>query len=211
MAKGILIASFNFRDAAEDEFHDWYDLEHVPEREGVPGFLNAQRWIGVDDPKVAVATYDLESPEVLASPAYQAIGGENLSVWSKRVTAKCERLLRFDGEQTLPGDQVAPAQAGALLLNAMNVDPAGEADFNKWYDEEHIPALAAVPGTLCARRFYAPQCSLQYVALYHLTSPEVVLSDAWKKAVDTPWTQRVRPFMKDRLRVVCKAYQRSGS
>ena len=32
MAKGILIAAMDFSDVAEDEFHDWYDTEHVPER-----------------------------------------------------------------------------------------------------------------------------------------------------------------------------------
>ena len=35
----------------------------------------------------------------------------------------------------------------------MNVTAEGEADFNKWYDEEHLPALAAVPGVLAARRY----------------------------------------------------------
>ena len=44
MAKGILVAAMNFSDVAEDEFHDWYDTEHVPERLRVPGFLNAERW-----------------------------------------------------------------------------------------------------------------------------------------------------------------------
>ena len=29
MAKGILIAAMNFSDVAEDEFHDWYDTEHI--------------------------------------------------------------------------------------------------------------------------------------------------------------------------------------
>ena len=148
MAKGLLLASFNFKHANEDEFHAWYDTEHVPERERVPGFLTWQRWIGADDPKISVATYDLETVAVLASPAYRAIGGENLSPWSKRVTAQCERILRFEGEQTLPGEQVSPADAGALLLNAMNVAPEAEDDFNKWYDEEHIPALAASPNLL---------------------------------------------------------------
>ena len=38
MAKGILIAAMDFSAAPEDEFHDWYDLEHVPERLRVPGF-----------------------------------------------------------------------------------------------------------------------------------------------------------------------------
>src|SRR5438094_96102 len=86
MAKGILIAAMNIGGAAEDEFHDWYDTEHLPERQRVPGFLLCQRWIGVQDPKVSVATYDLDSASVLQSPAYRAIGGDNLSPWSKRVT-----------------------------------------------------------------------------------------------------------------------------
>ena len=29
----------------------------------------------------------------------------------------------------------------------MNVAPEAEEDFNAWYDEEHLPALAGVPGT----------------------------------------------------------------
>ena len=53
MAKGLLFASFDFSPAQEDEFNDWYDLEHVPERLRVPGFLNAQRWIGEENPKFA--------------------------------------------------------------------------------------------------------------------------------------------------------------
>jgi hypothetical protein len=208
MAHGLLLAAFNFKNAAEDEFHDWYDHEHLPERQRVPGFLTWQRWIGAEDARISVATYDLETVKVLASPAYQAIGGENLSPWSKRITAQCQRLLRFEGEQTLPGNQLSPAQAGALLLNAMNVNPAVEDDFNAWYDEEHIPALAAVPGVLCARRFRTTQSPLRYIALYHMTTPAVVESTAWKKAVETPWTERIRPHMRDRLRLVCKAYQR---
>ena len=36
MAKGLLFASFDFSTAHEDEFHDWYDLEHIPERLRVP-------------------------------------------------------------------------------------------------------------------------------------------------------------------------------
>src|SRR5207244_13496973 len=104
MAKGTLIAAMNIGRAAEDEFHDWYDTEHLPERQRVPGFLVCQRWIGADDPKISVATYDLDNVAVLRSPAYLAIGGENLSPWSKRVTGRVERLMRFEGDQILPGD-----------------------------------------------------------------------------------------------------------
>src|SRR5665213_266047 len=68
MAKGLLFASFDHAPAQEDEFNDWYDLEHVPERMRVPGFLNAQRWVGEENPKLAAATYDLETHAVMNSP-----------------------------------------------------------------------------------------------------------------------------------------------
>src|SRR5262249_52431738 len=134
MAKGILLVAFDFTTAYEDEFHDWYDLEHVPERARIQGFGACDRWISATNPKHAVASYELDSLSVLQSPAYRAIAGDNLSVWSKRVTAMCKRLIRFDGEQILPSDQSAPTGAGGLLVNAMNVDPAHEAEFNEWYD-----------------------------------------------------------------------------
>jgi len=211
MAKGLLLAAFDFTNAHEDEFHDWYDLEHVPEREHISGFLACERWIDATNPKRAVATYDLESVTVMQSAAYRAIAGANLSPWSRRVTGICERLIRFEGMQILPGDLVPAKGAGALLVNAMNVAPDWEREFNAWYDEEHVPALAAVPGFIAARRFRSTEAegaSQKYVALYHLSSPEVTESAAWKKAVDTPWSEKIRPHFRDRLRIVARRYVR---
>jgi len=211
MAKGLLIAAFDFSGVAADEFNDWYDLEHIPERQRVPGFLTLQRWLAIDNPRHSVAIYDLDRLAVLESPAYRAIGYENLSPWSKRVTAKCTRLLRFEGEQLRPGEAVAPEGAAALLVIGMNPDAAVEHEFNEWYDTEHLPALAAVPGVVCARRFRAAATSRQrYTALYHLTSPEVVSSAAWKAAAETPWTHRLRPHFQDRLRFLGRPYVRGG-
>jgi heme-degrading monooxygenase HmoA len=210
MAKGILIAAMDFTGVAEDEFHDWYDLEHIPERQRVPGFLACERWIGAHKPKVSVATYELDNVDVLKSAAYRAIGGENLSPWSKRVTSKVEMLMRFEGEQIPPGEQSAPKDALALLLNAMSVAPEHEHEFNEWYNTEHIPMLAAVPGVLSARRFRANSANRRYVALYHLVSPEVQATAAWKSAADTEWTRKLRPYFRDHLRLVCKRYTRAG-
>ena len=60
MAKGALIAAMDFSNVDAGEFNDWYDTEHVPERQRVPGFLTLQRWIGAENPRQSVATYDLE-------------------------------------------------------------------------------------------------------------------------------------------------------
>jgi hypothetical protein len=211
MAHGLLIAAMDFSHVAADEFHDWYDLEHIPERHRVPGFLTLERWIGEENSRQSVATYDLASLAVLDSPAYRAIGGENLSPWSKRVTAKCQRLLpRFEGEQILPGAALAPENAGGLLLVAMTPPPQHEIEFNAWYDTEHVPALARVPGVLSARRFRG-NGQQKYVALYHLASPDVISGADWKRASEgTPMPAHIRPLIADRARLVCRAYRRRG-
>jgi hypothetical protein len=210
MAKGVLIAAMDFSACPEDEFHDWYDLEHVPERLRVPGFINAQRWIDTENPKISVATYDLDTVAVLQSPPYLAIAGANSSPWTKRTQRFRKSLLRCEGEQILPGDATAPAKAGGLLLVGMTPAPADETGFNAWYDTEHVPALARVPGVLCARRYRTAAGQPKYVALYHLASPGVVETEQWKQAsASTPMPAQVREHIGNRLRFLCRPYERA--
>jgi hypothetical protein len=210
MAKGLLFAAFDFSAAHEDEFHDWYDNEHIPERLRVPGFINAERWIGEENPRIHVATYDLDTAGVLDTPPYQAVGGKNQSVWTKRVTGMSQRIMRFVGEQLVPGDQAASAGTGALLVASMNVEPAADAEFNEWYNAEHLPQLGAVPGVIHARRFRATdtESDRRYLALYHLRDGGVARSDAWSKAANTAWTERMRPHFRDMLVIRLHRYRR---
>jgi hypothetical protein len=209
MAKGILIAAMDFSACPKDEFHDWYDLEHVPERLRIPGFLNAERWIDVKNPKVSVATYDLETVDFLQSPPYTAIAGANSSPWTKRTAKFRKGIMRYEGEQLFPGDSVAAKDAAAILLVAMNVASEHEAEFNEWYNTEHIPALGNVRGTLSARRYRGTGATQRYAALYHLASPEVPYSSEWKAAANTSWTERLRPHFRDHLRFECRRYTRA--
>jgi hypothetical protein len=205
---GLLVAGFNYGMVNAGEFNAWYDTEHIPERRRVPGFINAERWLGTDDPEVSIATYDLQSLDVLRSPPYRAIAYDNLSPWSKRMVGGCQRICRFEAEQVVPGQEVAPGEAGGLLLSAMNVDPAAEADFDAWYESEHIPQLLQVPGCLAARRFRVTSGAQRHLALYHLTGPEVVASTSWTNASGTPWALKLRPHLSDRLRLVLRRYPR---
>ena len=153
MAKGLLFMAFDFSTAHEDEFHDWYDLEHVPERCAFPG--SSTRNAGsTREPKIQSRPTTRQHRRA-GDPAYRAVGGDNQSVWTKRVSRMCRRIMRYEGEQLVPGDLTAAADAGALLVASMNIDPADGADFTAWYNSEHLPQLAAVPGVLSARRFRA--------------------------------------------------------
>jgi hypothetical protein len=210
MAKGILIAAMEFSDVAEDEFHDWYDTEHIPERLRVPGFLNAERWLGAANPKQSLALYDLDNVGVLQSAPYRAVGGANSSPWSKRVTARTKPQMRLEGEQIRPGDGLAPVgQAAAVLVVAMNVVPEADGEFNEWYDSEHLPQLGAVPGVLSARRYRGSGATQRYAAVYHFANPDVPNTAAWKTAGGTPWTERMRPHFRDLIRFDCRAYRRA--
>jgi hypothetical protein len=69
--------------------------------------------------------------------------------------------------------------------------PAGmEDEFNRWFDNEHLPQLAAVPGTAHATR-YRTDGSPRYLACYDLSRQEVHGGPAWRDAVSTPWRDRI--------------------
>lgn len=205
---GLLIASFDIGDCPRDEFNDWYDTEHIPDRRKVPGFLNFERWVGAEDPNLVLAIYDLQSVDVLQSPEYLRIGFHSPSPWTRRLMPKTKRVLRFVGEQITPGNVLAPKGAGGLLFMGFNVQPGMEDEYARWMDEEHLPRLAKVPGVMSARRFVATESTHRYVAVYHLTAPEVQGSPAWQEAIETPWTHSIRPRTSDRLRLPCRAYRR---
>jgi hypothetical protein len=97
-------------------------------------------------------------------------------------------------EQIRPGGRPSPAEAGGLCISAMEVDPGIEAEFNEWYNEEHMPLMDAVPGMLSARRFVATSGLPRYVAVYHLASPEVYKERSWYEANQTPWIRRIHRF-----------------
>jgi len=207
---GLLVASFDISDCPKDEFNDWYDTEHVPDRQKVPGFLNFVRWVGADNPNIVVAIYDLQNVDVLQSPEYLKIGFLNPSPWTQRLMPKTKRVVRFVGEQIVPGNVLAPKDAGGLLFVGFNVEPGMEDEYARWMDEEHLPRLAKVPGVLSARRFVATDSTHKFVAVYHLTAPEVQSSSAWQAAIETPWTHSIRPRTSERLRLVCRPYRRQA-
>ncbi len=86
---------------------------------------------------------------------------------------------------------------GALLVVKINVGPDVEAEFNRWYDEEHIPRLTAVAGVLSGRRYLNPKGAHRYIAVYELRDRAVMKSQAWLDAGQTPWTERMRPYFVD--------------
>ena len=59
-----------------------------------------------------------------------------------------------------------PIAGKGMLLTSMDIDAEDEADFNRWYDREHLRERVAIEGFLEARRYIAHQGSPKYLCLY---------------------------------------------
>lgn len=119
--KGFLLVLMHPPSTFEEEFNAWYDAEHVPERMSVPGFETAIRYVSTGPAPRYMAMYDLARFDVLASDAYQRVGGANASPWTKRVTARA-RVYRSAGEQIYPGSAPTPIAARVGLLRFRGVE-----------------------------------------------------------------------------------------
>ncbi len=113
--KGFLLVTMQPPTAFEDEFNAWYDDEHIPERLSVPGFVTGLRFVCIDGHPKYLAMYDLESFEVLSSPAYMKVGFGNASPWTKRVTGRV-KVWRSAGHQVYAASGVTKPCARVLLF-----------------------------------------------------------------------------------------------
>ena len=82
-----------------------------------------------------------------------------------------------------------------LLLVYSDVAPEHLEEYNRWYNEEHIPERLSIPGVLDAARYEATQGGPRYLAVYELSTPQAWHSEAWQKWLrePTPWSRRMSP------------------
>ena len=69
-ARGILAIFNNVAPGRDDDFNNWFQGEHLPERLAVPGFLYGRRHQALSGSSAYFNFYVTESPEVLTSKAY---------------------------------------------------------------------------------------------------------------------------------------------
>src|SRR4051794_25379564 len=105
---------------------------------------------------------------------------------------------------TLPG----------ILAIFNNVPPGREAEFEEWFQHEHLAERIAVPGFLLGRRHEAVSGEPRYFNFYLTQSVDVLKSAAYLTRLDNP-TPMTRTIMsevfKDMNRTVCRRTFRLGA
>ncbi len=105
-----------------------------------------------------------------------------------------------------------PLSGRGMLITIMDADPAEEADFNRWYDREHIIERTSIPGFLESRRYLAVDGAPKYVNFYTTQDLAALDSAPYRARLDnpTPWSAHHSPRFKNYTRVVARVTGSKG-
>ena len=106
-----------------------------------------------------------------------------------------------------------PLAGKGMLLTSMDIDASDEAEFNRWYDREHLLERVAIEGFLEARRYVAHEASPKYLSLYSTESFDVLDSLAYRTALasQTDWSKANIARFKNMIRAVARITASRGA
>lgn len=103
-------------------------------------------------------------------------------------------------------------QPHGMLYVATNIEAADEADFNQWYDHEHVEERVAIKGFLSGTRYQSLEAERKYLGLYETESLEAFTSADYHAAFtrQTEWSVKNLNNMINPMRRVCAITHQHG-
>jgi hypothetical protein len=188
----------------DEEFNDWYELEHLRQVVALPGFVRARRYRCDDAPLKYLAWYETVDKTVEAAAAFQDIV-QNPTPWSQRMRKLYgEKRERMNFELMRDVGKVSDTDTPWLYIVHTDIPDDIVGEYNEWYDKEHLPRLVTVPGVIRARRYAATSGSPRYLTAYELTDPDAFESPEGLLARKTPWTAKMRSLFFNTRRRMCR-------
>jgi hypothetical protein len=210
-ANGLITVRLHTARQYDAEFNDWYKLEHVPQLTALPGFVRTRRYYCEKSDIRYLAWYETADEAIEAGPDFQYIVSHP-TPWSLRMRnfygANRERM-NFKLMCDVANASASLPAAGAPWMYIVHTDIPDHIidEYNAWYDKEHLPRCANIPGVLRARRYTAAACTSgntgpKYLTAYEMTGPEVWESPAAQVARKTPWTEKMRSLFSNTRRAL---------
>lgn len=150
-----------------------------------------------------LAIYDLSSAAIGSSEPYKAL----VAAATPRdidIIGRAQHLNRrvYDFINVVSSPEATTFPTKFAMVVTFRVQPELDAEFNQWYDEEHIPMLSKAPGFVRVRRFKlvdsaqiagpAPaEAAHNYLALYDTDRDDYNEQAKFKEALVTPWTVKI--------------------
>ena len=211
IANGLITVRLDVPDTAKDEFTDWYNLEHVPQLTAMPGFVHTRRYFCEKHDIRYLAWYETADETVEAGAHFQRVAA-NPTPWSRRMRQhygdKRERMnFKLMCEVANASNTGPVIDAPWMYIVHTDIPDSIVDEYNAWYDKEHLPRCANIPGVLRARRYSAMPCTSGTAAPRYLTAYEMTGADVWESpaaqtARKTPWTEKMRSLFSNTRRAL---------
>jgi hypothetical protein len=100
-ANGLRFVAMNCTEGAEDEFHAWYEQDHLPKFSHVTGVLEGRRLHSPHSPRKHLALYWLADIDIVGIPEWKAAAGTDWTAEMRKKTFDRDRinLVPFPGAQ----------------------------------------------------------------------------------------------------------------
>jgi len=90
---GVVAIWHDLLPEARDEFYEWHNREHMPERVGIPGFQHGRRYIALDAGPAYFNLYEADSVQVLGGADYLARLNAP-TAWTQKVVQSFRNVAR---------------------------------------------------------------------------------------------------------------------
>lgn len=173
----IHLALFELEPQLEDAFLDWFESEHAPSVLARPGWQNLSQYRCLDG-QPFLSLYQVDDDLTLDPPPSAAPfrRGPFTARGVRNYQARTWRQIHAAGS----------ASGTAAWINAVTVeiDEGDLVEFNRWYNDIHVPEVLACPGWRSNRRFECVDGEPSVLAIYELDDPDLAFgSREWEAVV----------------------------
>lgn len=219
-APGLLYVHLQQGCMNDAELNNWYNNQHTPVRMRYPFFLNGRRYKQIWDTQATpvdkdsskpmsnwLALYDISDMTQLDQPPYTTLLTPNIQGRQDqesiaRVTASRRYFDHvaaysapgFNERQLLYKKRAEASSSGILIIVHVKLASSGmeaETEWDRWYEQDHLPALRKVPGWLRTRRYRSLVLELkqgepmEYLTLNEFADPSKVGGPEHQIAIKT--------------------------
>ena len=121
--------------------------------------------------------------------------------WQANAVWERVRVSRLQTVFVAPGRSQGAAPVFHYIVE-MNPETGWMPEISRWYDEEHMPGLAAVEGCILAMRLLNHDHGPYSLACYDLVTDQALHTPAWLAVRGSAWSDITRPHFQNTLRTM---------
>jgi hypothetical protein len=139
---GVVAIWHDLLPEAKNDFYEWHNREHMPERLGIPGFKRGRRYIAVRGAPEYFNLYEADSPDVLRGPDYlQRLNAP--TPWTRQVVTSFRAVARGICRVLY---SAGVGQGGVMLTLRFSVGSDAQEAVARLLREQLLPAAVDRPG-----------------------------------------------------------------